>query len=383
MADGKKKLYLKIDGSQYGPVSPDTVKRWIEESRFGPNDYLRQDGQNTWIQAKDVTSINSLFHKYKKGANVQNFDNWAQARGEIESEKSKIESERVRLAKEQKSLEASAQQAELTKEKAAEIEKRRVELAKQADQLERDAAELIRTEASLKQRKKRQTLIVGAIIAVVVIVGTWLTIDLIGQQNELEERITQLDERLLQIDNRLMELDDALARAQAEGNVELVAELEAEQEALLSEREETAEMLEEITGEERRADTPDVDGDEAETSGRTGRIAVSGSVQITGEGASDPARSQNQIAAAVSSALGSARSAYNALLADDPTATGSVKIIFTINPDGSVSGVTGSNNTLPQGNLFGTILGGVRGLSFNPIEGGAAKVNYPVSLTPQ
>ncbi len=382
MADGKKTLYLKIDGSQYGPVSPETVKRWIEESRFGPADYLRQEGQNTWIQAKDVTSINSLFHQYKKNANVENFDNWAKARGEIETEKNVIETERIRLAQEQKSLEASAQQAELTKERAAEIEVRRAELAEQASQLERDAAELIRTEANLKKRKKKQTIIVGAVIAVVLAVGTWLTIDLIGQRGELEERIAQLDERLMEIDNRLLELDNALSSARAIGDVELVAELEAERTLLEVEREETAELLEEIT-EERHADAPDVDGGEAETIGRTGRIAVSGSVQITGEGASDPARSQNQIAAAVSSALGSARSTYNELLADDPTAAGSVNIIFTINPDGSVSNVTGSNNSLPAGNLFGKILGGVRGLSFGAIEGGATKVNYPVSLSPQ
>jgi len=116
---------------------------------------------------------------------------------------------------------------------------------------------------------------------------------------------------------------------------------------------------------------------------RTGKIGLAGPVQITGEGAADPRHSQTEIRAAVSSALGQARQKYNELLKTNPDASGSISIIFDIQPDGSVENATFSNSTLPDANLIGPILSGIRGLSFSAIEGGSVRVTYPLSLTPQ
>jgi|GEM_PF-6867061 len=124
----------------------------------------------------------------------------------------------------------------------------------------------------------------------------------------------------------------------------------------------------------------DVDDVEADLKAANGGYST---ITINGEGASDPTRSQNVIADAVSSALSTTRSAYNALLKDDPTVAGSSNIIFTIKPDGSVSNVVGANNNLPPGSFLGYILGGIRGLNFGAIEGGVVKINCIVSLTPQ
>ena len=395
MADEEKKLYLKIDGKQYGPISVETVKKWIDESRMGPDDYVRLASQKVWVQAKNVEHLNAFFHKSKNKARTEAFTGWISAVGSgsatiLTYEGQKAERERIlaqqrKLEEQRLELEELAKQAEMTKEQAAELEVQRKELEKQAAELEADADEILNMERAVKRRRKRQTILVAAIIAVVLAGGTWLTIDLIGKQTaveklgvQLERRIGEIDKRLLAIDTRLEQIDEEIDQARAAGDVELVAALEAERTHRVEQRTELAEEMERL-----HAEAPEVGSDGPRVIGRTGKIGVAGPVQITGEGAGDPHRSQTEVRAAVSSALGSARQQYNELLRTYADGCGSFRILFGIRPDGSIEGATFSNNTLPDNNLIGPILNGIRGLSFPSIEGGSVRVTYPLSLAPQ
>lgn len=395
MADEDKKLFLKIDGKQYGPVSVETVKKWIDESRMGPDDYVRLIDQKVWVQAKNVEHLNSIFHESRTKARTEAFTSWIDAVGSgsatiltfegQKAERDRILSEQRRLEVERQELEELAKQAEMTKEQAAELDVQRADLEMRAKELEAESDEIMNMERAVKKRRKRQTILVVAIIAVVVAGGTWLTIDLISKTTkteelsaELRDRIKQIDTRLAAIDSRLKDIDEAIAQARATGNVELLASLEAERTQLEGQRTELKVQREQL-----HAEAPDVTSGGPQIQGRTGKIGVAGPVQITGEGSGDPGRSQTEIRAAVSSALGAARQQYNELLKSNPDASGSISIIFGIQPDGSVEGATFSNSTLPDNNLIGPILNGIRGLNFSAIEGGSVRVTYPLSLTPQ
>jgi len=395
MADEEKKLFLKIDGRQYGPVSVETVRKWIDENRLGPDDHVRLISQKAWVQAKNVEHLNAIFHKSKTKARTEAFTSWIDAVGSgsatiltfegQKAERDRILTEQRRLEVERQELEELAKQAEMTKEQAAELDVQRANLARQAKELEAEADEIMNMERAVKKRRKRQTILVVAIIAVVVAGGTWLTIELIGersaleeQRTELENRIKEVDARLTAIDSRLKDIDVAIAQANAAGNVELVRSLEAERSQLEEQRTELKVQREHL-----HAEAPEVDSGGPQIQGRTGKIGVAGPVMVTGEGAGDPARSKTEIRAAVSSALGPARQQYNELLKTNPDASGSISIIFGIQPDGSVEGATYSNSTLPDINLIGPILSGIRVMRFSAIEGGSVRVTYPLSLTPQ
>ncbi|MCK4593352.1 AgmX/PglI C-terminal domain-containing protein [bacterium] len=395
MADEEKKLFLKIDGKQYGPISVETVKKWIDESRMGSDDYVRLASQKVWVQAKNVEHLNSFFHKSKNKARTEAFTSWISAVGSgsatiltyegQKAERERILAEQSKLEEQRLELEELAKRAEMTKEQTAELEAQRKELEKQAAALDAEADEIMNMERVVRQRRKRQTILVTAIIAVVLAGGTWLTIELIGertalegQRAELEKRIGEIDSRLVAIDDRLLELDDDIAQALAAGNIELVAMLEERRTQLEEQRTELEEEMERL-----HAEAPEVESNGPRIIGRTGKIGVAGPVQITGEGAGNPHRSQTEIRAAVSSALGQARQQYNELLRTNPDASGSIRIIFGIRPDGSIEGATFSNSTLPDNNLIGPILSGIRGLRFSSIEGGSVRVTYPLSLVPQ
>ncbi len=390
-AQDERILYLKIDGMQYGPVSSTTVKRWIEERRFGPNDYLRKIDQNAWVQAKNVAHLSMLFNQSRKLEGTRSFNNWIDAVDSdalvaLTYEGQKAERERIRkeqqeLEERREELEKLARQAEMTKEEAAELDERRRQLDEETRRLQSENEEIMRMESEVRRRRRRQTFIVVAIIAAVLGAGTWLTIELIGARADLEERIAAIDERLEAIDERLVALDERIERARATGDTELVEALEAERIKLEEERAGLEAELAEVE-EERHVDTPEIEEEETEVQGRTGRIAVAGDVQITGAGSGHSDRSKTTVTAMVNSALSGARSTYNELLKTDPNASGSITLIFTINPDGSVSGTTGSNNKLPAGDLFGSMIRSLQGLRFQPIEDGPVKVSYPVSLTP-
>ncbi|OGD74480.1 MAG: hypothetical protein A2Y64_01880 [Candidatus Coatesbacteria bacterium RBG_13_66_14] len=395
MADEEKKLFLKIEGRQYGPVSVETVRKWIDENRLGPDDYVRLLSQKAWVQAKNVEHLNAIFHKSRTKARTEAFTSWIDAVGSgsatiltfegQKAERDRILTEQRRLEVERQELEELAKQAEMTKEQAAELDSQRADLERRAKELEAESDEIMNMERAVKKRRKRQTILVVAVIAVVAAGGTWLTIELIGertaleeQRAELENRIKEVDARLAAIDSRLVSIDEAIAQARSAGNVELVAALEAERTRLEEQRTEL-----EVQREHLHAEAPEVESGGPNIQGRTGKIGVAGPVQITGEGAGDPGRSQTEIRAAVSSALGPARQQYNELLKTNPDASGSISIIFGIQPDGSVEGATFSNSTLPDNNLIGPILNGIRGLNFSSIEGGSVRVTYPLSLTPQ
>jgi prefoldin subunit 5 len=395
MADEEKKLFLKIDGRQYGPVSVETVRKWIDENRLGPDDHVRLISQKAWVQAKNVEHLNAIFHKSKTKARTEAFTSWIDAVGSgsatiltfegQKAERDRILTEQRRLEVERQELEELAKQAEMTKEQAAELDVQRANLARQAKELEAEADEIMNMERAVKKRRKRQTILVVAIIAVVVAGGTWLTIELIGersaleeQRTELENRIKEVDARLTAIDSRLKDIDEAIAQARAAGNVELVRSLEAERSQLEEQRTELKVQREHL-----HAEAPEVDSGGPHIQGRTGKIGVAGQIRIDGEGKGDPSRSETEIRAAVSSALGPARQQYNELLKTNPDASGSISIIFGIQPDGSVEGATYSNSTLPDNNLIAPILSGIRVMSFSAIEGGSVRVTYPLSLTPR
>ena len=395
MADEEKKLFLKIEGKQYGPVSVETVRKWIDENRMGSDDYVRVSTQKVWVQAKNVEHLNSIFHESRTKARTEAFTSWIDAVGSgsatiltfegQKAERDRILTEQRRLESERQELEELAKQAEMTKEQAAALDSQRADLDRRAKELEAEADEIMNMERAVKKRRKRQTILVVAIIAVVVAGGTWLTIELIGARTateelsaELRERIKGIDTRLAAIDSRLKDIDEAIDLARAAGKDELVASLEAERSQLEEQRTELKVQREQL-----HAEAPEVDSGGPHVQGRTGKIGVAGPVQITGEGAGDPGRSQTEIRTAVSSALGSARQQYNELLKTNPDASGSISIIFGIQPDGSVENATFSNSTLPDTGLIGPILNGIRGLNFSAIEGGSVRVTYPLSLTPQ
>lgn len=51
---------LKKEGKIYGPVDTETVRRWIEEERISPEDYVSGEDKEEWIEAKSLPQFEDL-----------------------------------------------------------------------------------------------------------------------------------------------------------------------------------------------------------------------------------------------------------------------------------------------------------------------------------
>ena len=79
--------------------------------------------------------------------------------------------------------------------------------------------------------------------------------------------------------------------------------------------------------------------------------------------------------------FGRFRLCYENGLRSNPNLQGRVSVSFTINTDGSVSGVTGSGD-LPDSGVVGCVTKAFFGLAFPQPEAGVVKVTYPISFSP-
>ncbi|HIE44050.1 MAG TPA: zinc-ribbon domain-containing protein [Candidatus Omnitrophica bacterium] len=51
----------KTDGSIYGPVDTETIRRWIEQKRVSPDDYIALEGKEEWKFASSTLVFSDLF----------------------------------------------------------------------------------------------------------------------------------------------------------------------------------------------------------------------------------------------------------------------------------------------------------------------------------
>jgi TonB family protein len=57
------KLYIHVDGKNYGPLAPEEVTRWARDGRLTGDDYVWEPEQNQWIRAGDLGFLNAALGK--------------------------------------------------------------------------------------------------------------------------------------------------------------------------------------------------------------------------------------------------------------------------------------------------------------------------------
>ena len=57
----KPRLFVKVAGKEYGPYDADEIKALIRENRFGPDDFVRREGETAWFRAGNIASLKAMF----------------------------------------------------------------------------------------------------------------------------------------------------------------------------------------------------------------------------------------------------------------------------------------------------------------------------------
>ena len=61
MANDRWKVRKKDRKEVYGPVDTEIIKKWIKERRISVKDYLSNEDEEEWIEAKSIPQFQSLF----------------------------------------------------------------------------------------------------------------------------------------------------------------------------------------------------------------------------------------------------------------------------------------------------------------------------------
>jgi len=122
MADNKEVvLYLRIDGEEYGPLTVDDVKAWIDRGKFRRTDFIRMSDKKAWVKAENLVHLKALFDEAREKRERGAFGAWLSgiregrppmelsAVGRAEEEK-RIAEEREALARERAVLEEQEQE---------------------------------------------------------------------------------------------------------------------------------------------------------------------------------------------------------------------------------------------------------------------------------
>lgn len=49
--------FVRVEGKQYGPVDLDALQEWKTEGRFIPQNYVRRDGESSWVLASTIPEL--------------------------------------------------------------------------------------------------------------------------------------------------------------------------------------------------------------------------------------------------------------------------------------------------------------------------------------
>ncbi|MDP6633477.1 MAG: GYF domain-containing protein [Phycisphaerae bacterium] len=53
------KWHCTINGTKYGPVSAEELRKWVAEGRFAPTDYVWSEGMADWAPFNTIAELNS------------------------------------------------------------------------------------------------------------------------------------------------------------------------------------------------------------------------------------------------------------------------------------------------------------------------------------
>jgi hypothetical protein len=165
MADNKEVvLYLRIDGEEYGPLTVDDVKAWIDRGKFRRTDFIRMSDKKAWVKAENLVHLKALFDEAREKRERGAFGAWLSgiregrppmelsAVGRAEEEK-RIAEERETLARERAVLEE--QEQELSTRLETTIAERELErLAQEHERLEGERVRLAEEERELASMGK-------------------------------------------------------------------------------------------------------------------------------------------------------------------------------------------------------------------------------------
>ncbi|MGQ9706481.1 MAG: AgmX/PglI C-terminal domain-containing protein [bacterium] len=379
MAD-EANLYLRIKGKEYGPMTVEEVKLWIEQGKFKSMDYIRIEGMKHWVMARNLVHLKTYFDAKKEEDRKDAFSSWiTQVRSggppiiltqagvvdeqtRIAEERKKIEDEAEKLAERERLLREEIEK-EITKQQEEEFRK----LAEERKHLEEERAglevaerEIKKMEAVVKRRRRLPILVTGVIAVILIAVSAPILINYYKQTKALNEAIARIDN----IDNQINDLMAKLEKARTPEERNKIFE---EIDTLKKEREELVKEIEEKGGEK-----PEI---KVETS--LGSVRIDDPLSITGEGAGDPLRSKSTINSVIRSRMGDIRNVYNLELRNNPTLEGKVVISLTITPDGSVVKANVISSSLNSSKLENAIISNILLAKFPPIVGGVVTTTYP------
>jgi TonB family protein len=377
------KLYLKTNGDEYGPLTVEEVKQWVDDGRFSPENYIRMDGNVHWVKAENVVHLKALFEEKRKKEARGAFEQWIEAvrsgkpatqlslpgaeaeQARINEELKRLEEERRRIEEEEKTLRETDEQRE---EEFRRIIDERNKIEEARRQLESEESEIKKMAARVKRTRRVPILIAAGVVLSVLIAAVpiyYFALYLPGREasekaDTLSDKLKQLDELERRIAGLTDEYNDAIAR----GDEERVGELKKEIDEALAEKEE---LVEEI-------------GPTMETT--KGKTTLAGLLRAEGPGANTPTRSSGAITSAIGGNIGGLRSTYSHELSANPDMSGQVVVGFMVDAGGGVTNAHVVSSTVGNSAVESAAVAAVRRTRFGAADG-ETKLTYKFEFAPR
>jgi TonB family protein len=437
MADNKEiELYLRIDGEEYGPLTVDDVKAWIDRGKFRRTDFIRMSDKKAWVKAENLVHLKALFDEAREKRERGAFAAWL---GGVREGRPPMELSAVGRAEEEKRI--AGEREALARERAV-LEEQEQELQTRLETTIADREEELKLlEAQLEEERKRLTAEHDEELRQLATEREAEVKRIITEREEevrraTEERERELERlareherlegervRLAEEERELASMGKAVKRRRrlplfVAGAVVLLAivigapsyyffiykpgreiaaklarisdlektidELTARYKAAIdggriAEAEEIAEEIEKARKE--RDKLAEEVPEEKKMPTARGKAKLAGLLRAEGAGAEDPARSGGAITAGLSRAMGGVAATYSRELAKTPGLEGHVVVSIKVAADGTVTGAHVVSSAIGNSAVESAVTAAARRARFAPAAG-ETSLTYKFDFSP-
>jgi TonB family protein len=444
MADNKEVvLYLRIDGEEYGPLTVDDVKAWIDRGKFRRTDFIRMSDKKAWVKAENLVHLKALFDEAREKQERGAFAAWL---GGIREGRPPMELSAVGRAEEEKRI---AEEREALAGERAVLEEQEQELQTRLETTIADREEeLKRLEAQLEEERKRVTAEHDEELRQLATEREAEVKRIITEREEdvrraTEERERELERlareherlegervRLAEEERELASMGKAVKRRRrlplfVAGAVVLLAiiigapaiyffiykpgrEIAAERERIAAARarisdlerkigelttrykaaidagrlDEAEDIAEEIEKKRKELDKLAEEVPAARKMPTTrGKAKLAGLLRAEGAGAEDPARSGGAVTAGLSRAMGGVRATYSRELAKTPGLEGHVVVNIEVAANGTVTKANVVSSAIGNSAVESAVTAAARRARFAPAAG-ETSLKYKFDFSP-